>query len=183
MYYTIKSEDPLVIKVGDSEVEISKEDLITKIKTENYRLKEALDIDDSDPAETDIVDDKSNKNLADKLNDQASKKRQESLKRIDPQESSEVINFFQYLYSAFSMETSVEVDGNGKVILTNGQLSTDPNDARIDNIIGLYKYYNGTLDYHTLHTKLNKLRLAFLTIDNKETLYRTVSNVLGISEE
>jgi hypothetical protein len=50
------------------------------------------------------------------------------------------------------METSVEVDDHGKIKLTgSNQLTTDPTDSRIDNIIGLYKYFKGTLDYHTLH--------------------------------
>lgn len=184
IYYTIKSEKPLVIKVGDTEVGISKKDLINKIKTENYRLQESIKESTQDPPVADITNDKSNKALTDELNNRASEKRQESLQRIAPQESNEVINFQHYLYSAFSMETSVEVDENGKIVLTNqGQLSTDPNDDRIDNIIGLYKHFKGNLDYYTLHSKLNKLRLAFLLNDDKESLQKIVMEVLGISEE
>jgi hypothetical protein len=79
------------------------------------------------------------------------------------------------------METSVEVDENGKIVLTDdGYLSTDPTDSRIDNIIGLYKHFEGKYDYYTLHKKLNKLRLAFLTTKNKADLYDQVREVLDI---
>ena len=82
------------------------------------------------------------------------------------------------------METSVEVDDNGEIVLTDsGELSTDPNDKRIDNIIGLYKYFNKTLDYYTLHTKLNELRLAFLTNGDKASLQQIVCDILDISED
>lgn len=184
VYFSIISEDPLKIKVGDEEISISKEDLINKIKTENYRLVENPTVGDPNPSDTDIIDDEGNKKATDALNDQLSRKQKESLQRIEPQESQPVINFYQYLYSAFSMETSVEVDKDGKIILTDSnQVSTDPTDSRIDNIIGLYKYFNRTLDYHTLHQKLNQLRLAFLTNPDKTSLYSVVRNVLGISEE
>ena len=184
IYFSIVSESPLKIKIGDDEATISKEDLINKIKTENYRLIEKVTSDDADPVDVDIIDDKGNKGTADKLNDEASRKRAQSLQRIDSQESQPVINFYQYMYSAFSMETSVEVDEHGKIKLTDSnQLTTDPTDSRIDNIIGLYKYFKGTLDYHTLHQKLNKLRLAFLTNPDKTSLQRVVMDVLGISEE
>ena len=184
IYFSIISEDPLKIKVGDQEIDISKEDLINKIKTENYRLVENPTTDDSNPTDGDIIDDESNKKTTDTLNDELSKKQRESLQRIESQESQPVINFYQYMYSAFSMETSVEVDDSGNIVLTDSkQLSTDPTDSRIDNIIGLYKYFNGTLDYHTLHQKLNQLRLAFLTNPDKTSLQIVVMDVLGISEE
>jgi hypothetical protein len=66
------------------------------------------------------------------------------------------------------METSVELDDSGNLVINPDTklLSTDPLDKRIDNIIGLYKHFNGKLDYYTLHQKLNALRIAFLTIDN-----------------
>lgn len=185
IYFSIVSEDPLKIKVGDQETDISKEDLINKIKTENYRLVENPTIDDSTtPTGAYVTDDESNKKTTDALNDELSRKQKDSLQRIESQESQPIINFYQYLYSAFSMETSVEVDENGKIVLTDkDQLSTDPTDSRIDNIIGLYKYFNGVLDYYALHEKLNQLRLAFLTNDNKTSLYSVVKNVLGISED
>ena len=184
IYFSIVSEDPLKIKVGDQEIDISKEDLINKIKTENYRLVENPTIDDSTPTVVaDITGDTSNKNTADALNNELSEQK-ESLHRIKSQESQSVIDFQRYLYSAFSMETSVEIDKNDKIVLTdNGQLSTDPTDSRIDNIIGLYKHFEGKLGYHTLHQKLNELRLAFLTTDDKTQLYERVKDVLGISEE
>ena len=81
------------------------------------------------------------------------------------------------------METSVKVDDRGQIITdAHGQISTDPKDRRIDNMIGLSKHFN-TLDYYTLHQKLNQLRLAFLTNDNQENLTKVVKDVLGISEE
>ena len=66
------------------------------------------------------------------------------------------------------METSVELDDSGNLVINPDTklLSTDPLDRRIDNIIGLYKHFNGKLDYYALHKKLNELRIAFLTIDN-----------------
>lgn len=185
VYYTIKSEKPLVIKVGDDEITISKEDLINKIKSENYRLKETIDPEKPEPQKQEIVDDETNKGLADNLNDELSRKRSDSLLRIPPQENQEVINFYQYLYSAFSMETSVETDENGHIRLTEDgkNLSTDPTDSRIDNIIGLYKYYGGRLDYYDLHEKLNQLRLAFLTNMDKNSLMDIVYSVLDIPTE
>lgn len=185
IYFSIISKDPLKIKVGDQEIDISKEDLITKIKTENYRLVENPTIDDSTtPTDADVTDDESNKKTADVLNDELSRKQKDSLQRIESQESQPVINFHQYLYSAFSMETSVELDKNGKIVLTDkNQLSTDPTDSRIDNIIGLYKYFNGALDYYALHEKLNQLRLAFLTTQNKADLYNKVIDVLKIPQD
>lgn len=185
IYYTIKSEKPLVIKVGDDEITISKKDLINKIKTENYRLKETIDPEKPKSVKQEIVDDKTNKGLADQLNDELSRKRTNSLSRIQSQENQEVINFYQYLYSAFSMETSVEVDENGRIRLADDgkNLSTDPTDSRVDNIIGLYKYYNGNLDYYTLHEKLNQLRLAFLTNADKNSLTEVVYSVLDIPTE
>lgn len=183
IYFTIVSEDPLIIKVGDDKIPISKEDLINKIKTENYRLQEKQKEDEVDIS-VDITNDEVNKDVTEKLNDDLSKKHLESLQRIPSQESQKTINYYQYLYSAFSMETSVEVDDNGKIVLTDsGELSTDPNDKRIDNIIGLYKYFNRTLDYHTLHTKLNALRLAFLTNSDKASLQQIVCDILSISED
>jgi hypothetical protein len=61
VYYTIKSEKPLTIIVGDEEITLSKEDLIDKIKTENYRLQEVINEEKTDPLEADVVDDKTNK--------------------------------------------------------------------------------------------------------------------------
>lgn len=183
VYYTIKQEDPLIIKVGDEEISITKEDLINKIKTENYRLKEGPVVDDSDPniLEQEVVDDASNRRQTDALNE----KQKQSEKRIDSQNESEVINYYRYLYSAFSMETSVEVDDSGNLIIdpSTKLLSTDPNDKRIDNIIGLYKYFNGNKGYYELHEKLNKLRLVFLTIDNQNTLYNRLYDILEIPKE
>ena len=185
VYYSIKSEKPLTITVDGEDVEISKEDLINKIKTENYRLAENIE-DDTDPTKIDIITDDDNKGLADKLNDDLSRKHIESRQRIEPQDEQPIINFYQYWYSAFSMETSVEVDNKGNIILVNGQLSTDPTDSRVDNIIGLYKYFKKrslSVDYHTLHQKLNELRLAFLTDSDKASLYDVVYDVLNIPED
>jgi hypothetical protein len=86
------------------------------------------------------------------------------------------------------METSVEVDDNGNIKLTNKNLpTTDPTDSRIDNIIGLYRYFNRNLkkglSYNDLHEKLNQLRLSFLLDNNKNSIYDTVKDVLDISEE
>jgi hypothetical protein len=86
------------------------------------------------------------------------------------------------------METSVEVDDNGNIKLTNKNLpTTDPTDSRIDNIIGLYRYFNRNLKkglpYNKLHEKLNQLRLSFLLDNNKNSIYDTVKDVLDISEE
>lgn len=186
VYYTIKSEKPLVINVDGNEISITKEELINKIKTENYRLKENLPVEESKFKEEVIEDDTTNRTVTDGLNDELSKKYQKSIKRITPQEKQEVINFYHYLYSAFSMETSVEVDENGKIKLAKDKinLSTDPTDSRIDNIIGLYKYFNRklgrNLDYYALHDKLNQLRLAFLTKGNKQALINIVQEVLEI---
>jgi hypothetical protein len=58
--------------------------------------------------------------LADKLNDDLSTKHIRSRQRIEPQDEQPVINFYQYWYSAFSMETSVEVDDKGNIMLING---------------------------------------------------------------
>jgi hypothetical protein len=118
VYYTIKSEKPLVINVDGNEVSITKEELINKIKTENYRLKEGLPAEESKFKKEVIEDDTTNKTVTDNLNDELSRKQQESVKRIEPQETQEVINFYHYLYSAFSMETSVEVDEDGQIKLT-----------------------------------------------------------------
>ena len=183
IYYSIKSEDPLVIKIGDEEIPITKDELIIKIKTENYRLTENADTKEPNSFNEDVTDDESNKGLTDSLNEELSKKHTESLQRIESQESQPIINFYQYLYSAFSMETSVEIDNNNKIIFDNDEhLSTDPLDSRIDNIIGLYKYFNDN-DYHTLHNKLNQLRLAFLTTNDKTSLYNKIYNILNISED
>jgi hypothetical protein len=92
--------------------------LINKIKTENYRLQENAVIEEVDVT-TDVIDDESNKGVTDKLNDELSRKHNESLKRIEPQDSQPTINFYQYLYSAFSMETSVEIDDKGNLVLDN----------------------------------------------------------------
>jgi hypothetical protein len=119
VYYSIKSEKPLTINVEGEETEISKEDLINKIKTENYRLSENVE-DDTDPTKIDITNDDDNKGLADKLNDDLSTKHIRSRQRIEPQDEQPVINFYQYWYSAFSMETSVEVDDKGNIMLING---------------------------------------------------------------
>ena len=184
VYYSIKSEKPLTITVEGEEVEISKEDLINKIKIENYRLLENAE-DDTDPTKIDITNDDDNKGLADKLNDELSRRHIESRQRIEPQDEQPVINFYQYWYSAFSMETSVEVDDKGNIVLVDGQLSTDPTDSRVDNIIGLYKHFKskGISDYHTLHQKLNQLRLAFLTNPDKGSLQNIVYDVLEIPED
>lgn len=183
IYYSIKQEDPLIIKVGDEEISITKEDLINKIKTENYRLKETEVLKDEEPniLKEEVVDEKSNRKQADALND----KRRASEKRIEPQDESQVINYYHYLYSAFSMETSVELDDSGNLVINPDTklLSTDPLDKRIDNIIGLYKYFNGKLDYYTLHQKLNDLRIAFLTIDNQTKLYNQIYDILEIPKE
>ena len=184
VYYTIKSEKPLVINVDGNEIAITKEELINKIKTENYRLKENLSTEESELKKEVIENDTTNKKVTDALNDDLSRKQQESIKRIESQEEQEVINFYHYLYSAFSMETSVEVDEDGQIKLTKtGQLSTDPTNSRIDNIIGLYKYFKGSLDYYALHEKLNQLRLAFLTNGNKQALINIVQEVLEIPSD
>lgn len=183
IYYSIKQEDPLIIKVGDEEISITKEDLINKIKTENYRLKENIVLEDPEPniLKKEVIDEKSNREQADSLND----RRSASKKRIESQETSQVINYYRYLYSAFSMETSVELDDSGNLVINPDTklLSTDPLDKRIDNIIGLYKYFNGKFDYYTLHQKLNALRIAFLTIDNQEKLNKQIYDILEIPED
>jgi hypothetical protein len=63
IYYSIKQEDPLIIKVGDEEISITKEDLINKIKTENYRLKEKEVLKDEEPniLKKEVIDEKSNR--------------------------------------------------------------------------------------------------------------------------
>jgi hypothetical protein len=89
IYFTIKSENPLIIKIGNDEIKISKEELINKIKTENYRLTEKVN-----PKKTNSVSPDEHKKLTDILNNELATKYSESLKRIEPQESQSVINFY-----------------------------------------------------------------------------------------
>ena len=57
------------------------------------RLKETIEPEKPKSSQQEIVDDKTNKGLADQLNDELSRKRTSSLLRIPSQENQEVINF------------------------------------------------------------------------------------------